>query len=86
MVNKIKIIEILEQIPVSAKTRNLIFYLNEAIKEIEKNEKLKIKKNKSKFENFQNLSKKKYHDLLNEIDNLIEKEKWDKNKKQINKK
>lgn len=81
MVNKIKIIEILEQIPVSAKTRNLIFYLNEAIKEIEKNEKLKIKKNKSKFENFQNLSKKKYHDLLNEIDNLIEKEKWDKNKK-----
>lgn len=81
MVNKIKIIEILEQIPVSAKTRNIIFYLNEAIKEIEKNEKLKIKKNKSKFENFQNLSKKKYHDLLNEIDNLIEKEKWNKNKK-----
>ena len=79
MVNKKTIIEILERIPESAKTRNLIFHLNEAIKEIEKNENIKeIKKktkNESESKNFQNLTKKSYDQIINNIENLVEEEK-----------
>ncbi len=79
MVNKKTIIEILERIPVSAKTRNLIFHLNEAIKEIEKNENIKEIKKKTKNENenknFQNLTKKSYDQIINTIENLVEEEK-----------
>ena len=78
MVNKKAIIEILERKPVSAKTRNLIFHLNEAIKEIEKNENFKEVKKKTKNENenknFQNLTKSSYDQIINTIENLVEEE------------
>lgn len=80
MVNKKSIIEMLEQIPVSAKTRNLIFHLNESIKEIDKikliNKKNnnKIKKKEFQEQDFRNLNKSKYDQLLNKIDSLIQEE------------
>ncbi len=79
MVNKKTIIEMLEKIPVSAKTRNLIFHLNEAIKEIDKNENFKeVKKktkNKNENENFKNLTKSSYDQIISTIENLVEEEK-----------
>ena len=86
MVNKKSIIEMLEKIPVSAKTRNLIFHLNESIKEIDKIKLINNNNNKEKKKDFQeqdfrNLNKSKYDQILNKIDSLIQEEEskneWD---------